>query len=135
MGNTFSEAFAEWLKRTESSSTQIYSINQLADRYLAEVLPTKAIKSQEANRNQMPWLRKSFGELSILKLIPQKIYLYVDQRSQKTKNLETGRMVGGKIAAYREIELLSHKVSWNTFKFKPNLVQEYRHAWLDHLIT
>ena len=53
LGNTFSEAFAEWLKRFDQTPSTLYTLNHLADRYVAEVLPAKAIKSQEVNNNQL----------------------------------------------------------------------------------
>jgi hypothetical protein len=46
--------------------------------------------------------------MPLLPFRPQLVYQYVDARSKKKKDPETGKVTGGKIAAHREIELLSH---------------------------
>lgn len=53
-------------------------------------------------------LRQVFGEMPLLPFKPQLIYKYVDMRSQKKVDPDTGKVTGGRIAAHREIELLSH---------------------------
>jgi integrase len=86
----------------------VKNIGDLLDRYAREVIPTKAPASQISNQNQLPKLREVFGSMPLLPFKPQLVYKYVDQRSKKRKDPITGKVTGGKIAAHREIEVLSH---------------------------
>ncbi len=85
----------------------VKTINDLLDRYAAEVIPTKKPKTRESNIIGIASLRSVFGELNVSKITPPMIYQYVDKRSVKRPN-ENGRLVGGRVAALREIEVLSH---------------------------
>lgn len=98
------QVWAERLKRYDKANT----IGQLLDRYALEVIPTKAPASQTANLQQLPILRRVFGNHPLLPFPPRLVYLYVDKRKVKKKDPKTGRTIGGEIAAHREIELLSH---------------------------
>ena len=107
LGDKLNEAYKVWadrLQRTDKANT----IGQLLDRYALEVIPTKAPASQTSNLQQLPILRRVFGAQPILPFPPRLVYQYVDKRKVKKKDPKTGRMVGGEIAAHREIELLSH---------------------------
>jgi len=101
------EAYKIWSARIEKPS-EAKTIGQLLDRYVLEVIPGKAAKSQASNRNQLKMLRRVFGNQPLLPFPPQLVYQYVDKRSVKKKDPETGKVTGGVIAAHREIELLSH---------------------------
>lgn len=79
----------------------------LAEGFLLEVVPTKAPKNQTLNAIWIKQLRKLFGDTPLLALKPQHIYKYVDLRSRKKKD-ENGRVTGGRTAALREVEILSH---------------------------
>ena len=72
-----------------------HTIGQLLDRYALEVIPTKAPKTQAGNNRALPTLRAVFGHLPLTPFKPRLVYQYVDRR-------------GAKIAAHREIEVLSH---------------------------
>lgn len=106
LGATLPEAYREWADRMESTII-VKTINDLLDRYAAEVIPTKKPKTRESNIIGIASLRSVFGELNVSKITPPMIYQYVDKRSVKRPN-ENGRLVGGRVAALREIEVLSH---------------------------
>ena len=106
LGKTLPEAYREWAARIESDIL-VKTINDLLDRYAAEVIPTKKPKTRESNIIGIPSLRAVFGELNVSEITPPMIYQYVDKRSIKKLN-DHGRLVGGRVAALREIEVLSH---------------------------
>lgn len=106
LGSTLPEAYKAWAARAERNDKS-KTIAQLLDRYALEVIPAKSPKTQASNNIALPSLRKVFGGMQIASIVPQLIYKYVDLRSQKTRN-EKGKLVGGRIAALREIEVLSH---------------------------
>lgn len=109
LGATLPEAYATWAERV-SAPERITTIAALLDRYLMEVVPTKAPKSQTENRRHIANLRPVFGGMALADLEPQHIYQYVDKRSAK-------------VAAHREIETLSHAytkaVQWGLMRAHP----------------
>ena len=107
LGDKLNEAYEVWSSRL-GEVNDVKSIGQLLDRYALEVIPTKAPASQISNQNQLPMLREVFGSQTLLPFQPKLIYQYVDKRSKKKKDPITGKVTGGRIAAHREIELLSH---------------------------
>lgn len=107
LGEKLHEAYKTWADRLGRMDTVKY-ISQLLDRYALEVIPTKAPASQASNHNQIVMLRKVFGAQPLLPFAPRLVYQYVDKRSVKKKDPVTGKVTGGRIAAHREIELLSH---------------------------
>lgn len=107
LGAKLNEAYKVWadrIGRTDHART----IADLLDRYALEVVPTKAVSSQESQRLGIAKLRSVFGHMPLLPFEPQLVYQYVDARSAKVKDPETGRTTGGRIAAHREVEILSH---------------------------
>lgn len=109
LGDKLQEASAVWSERLKADGgNSITTISQLLDRYQREVIPTKAPASQSSNLNQIVMIRKVFGEMALLPFKPQLIYKYVDARSIKKIDPDTGKLKGGRITAHREIELLSH---------------------------
>ena len=101
LGKSLSEAYRTWASRIEWES-KAENIGKLLDRYLMEVVPTKAPKNQTSNTIWIKQLKTVFGELPLNSLKPTHVYQYVDKRSVN------GHLVGGKTAAHREIEVLSH---------------------------
>lgn len=97
LGKTLSEAHRTWAKRLEIIERGS-TIGELLDRYLAEVVPQKAPKTQYDNIQQIRKVRTVFGEMPIEAITPQMIYQYSDMRKAK-------------VAAKREIEVLSHAFS------------------------
>lgn len=110
LGKQLNEASRTWADRMGSvdGDDEVRTIGDLLDRYAREVIPGKAAASQANNRNQLPSLRRVFGLMPIADLKPQMIYKYIDARSKKVVDAETGAQKGGRVIAYREIELLSH---------------------------
>lgn len=106
LGKTLPEAYRVWSSRLDAPA-EVRTIGELLDRYLLEVVPSKAPKNQTLNALWIKQLRKVFGELTLLPFPPKNVYKYVDLRSRKKKN-ENGRITGGRTAALREVEILSH---------------------------
>lgn len=94
LGKTLPEAYKVWAERI-ANPERVRTIGALLDRYLLEVVPTKAVTSQATNKYFIAALRKAFGNAPLEAIKPQHIYQYVDKRTKKT-------------SAHREIEILSH---------------------------
>lgn len=109
LGTTLSEAYKVWSDRIQAPST-ITTISDLLDRYLLEVIPTKAPKTAKENTRIVGVLRPVFGAMYLTDIEPQHIYKYFDKRSAK-------------VAAKRELEVLSHAftkaVEWGLIKAHP----------------
>ena len=106
LGKTLPEAYAVWAARINNPE-KAQTISQLLDRYLLQVVPTKAPSNQTTNIIWIKQIRAVFGNLPLNQIKPKHIYQYVDKRGQK-KTDALGKVTGGKTAAYREIEVLSH---------------------------
>ena len=106
LGKTLPDAYRTWSIRIETPVLG-KNIADLLDRYLMEVVPTKAPKNQTLNALWIKQLRTVFGEMPLDSIKPTHIYQYVDKRSVKKVNPD-GRVTGGKTASHREIEVLSH---------------------------
>lgn len=126
LGDKLNEAYQVWSQRMAAGQTgdhTVKTINDLLDRYALEVIPSKSPASQVSNRNQLPKLREVFGAMPLTPFKPQFIYRYVDERSRKKKDPKTGKATGGRIAAHREVELLSHAftkaVEWGYIERHP----------------
>jgi integrase len=107
LGKTLSEAYRVWAARVEATDKG-NTIAQLLDRYLMEVVPTKAASNQSTNALHVANLRAVFGALPLGTIKPRHVYLYVDKRSKKKTDEATGRVTGGRTIAHREVEVLSH---------------------------
>lgn len=94
LGKTLPEAYRAWAARL-SAHDKASRIAQLLDKYLLEVVPTKAPKTQTENARAIKRLREVFGALPLDGMKPRHVYAYVAKRGAKT-------------AAHREIEVLSH---------------------------
>ena len=94
LGATLPEAYRVWSARLGASDTA-RTVAQLLDRYAIDVVPKKAPRTQEDNARAVNRLRAVFGAMPISPFPPRLVYQYVDRR-------------GAKIAAHREIEVLSH---------------------------
>lgn len=106
LGKTLPESYRVWSARIDAQD-KANNIGQLLERYLIEVVPTKAPKTRTANALYVKQLTSVFGALPLGGIRPKHVYQYVDKRSQK-KTTESGRVTGGKTTAHREIEVLSH---------------------------
>ncbi len=111
LGEQLHKASQVWADRMAAGQTgdhTVKTIGDLLDRYAREVIPTKSPASQVSNQNQMSKIREVFGSMPLQPFKPQLIYQFVDARSKKKVDPQTGKVTGGKIAAHREVELLSH---------------------------
>lgn len=94
LGHSLPAAHIEYGKRA-TPAFDGKTIGSLLDRYSQEVVPLKAVATQQGNHVQIKRLRSIFGTMPLLPFSPQLVYKYVDGRKFK-------------IAAHREIEVLSH---------------------------
>jgi integrase len=124
LGATLPEAYKVWAERVGRSEAK--TVADLLDSYAAEVVPLKAAKSRTENVRHIAKLRTVLGKLRLDEVTPQLVYKYVRARSTKKTN-EKGRLVGGKTAAHREVEVLSHAftkaVEWGDIARHPFLGQ------------
>jgi integrase len=106
LGSSLPEAYSTWQQRMEHQD-DIRTVGALLDRYALEVVPTKAPTTRTGNLLAIPNLRKVFGDQPLTSITPQMVYRYVDKRSRKSVT-DGGKIIGGKVVAHREIEVLSH---------------------------
>ncbi|WP_441928322.1 tyrosine-type recombinase/integrase [Marmoricola sp. RAF53] len=97
LGATLPAAYAEWAERIKVTD-DARNIGQLLDRYTLQVIPTKAVTTQNHNRTAMKRLRAIFGAMGLNDIKPRHVYQYVDKSKAKT-------------AAHREVEVLSHALT------------------------
>lgn len=119
LGKTLAEAHRAFADRVELGEARVRTIGQLLDRYVAEVVPTKAAKTQADNQLAIRRLRAVFGEMAITAFKPQHAYRYRDLRGQKAPT-----------AANRELEVLSHAftkaVEWGLCERHPMIEGKFR---------
>ena len=103
----FAEALAKWAE-LEGSKPSGETVEQAIDRYLVEVLPLKADKTQREYSRQAGKLRTVFGRSRLDEVRPMHIAQYLDQHPHK-------------VSANREVSLLSSIYSY-----------AMRWGWSDH---
>ena len=94
LGRSLPQAYREWATRLKTGVV-VTNVGTLLDRYSLEVVPTKAIATQEGNAFGIVRLKSILGGLRLAQVTPQVVHQYFDQRQQK-------------VSAHREIEILSH---------------------------
>lgn len=109
LGKSDAEAYKVWSDRLELQRTAT-TIGDLLDRYAAQVVPTKASKTQASNRASIQRLRKVFGHMTIPALEPIHVYQYLDARADHPTS------------ANRDVEVLSHAY---TLAIRWGLVREH----------
>lgn len=124
LGSTLKDAYKVWSERLEPQ-IDVRRIEQLLDRYLLEVTPTKAKRTQVDEPRYVVQLKKRFGLMRLQALKPQNIYQYFDRRKDQTKDKD-GNLVADRKAnnqARQEIKLLSHAytkaVEWGYIERHP----------------
>jgi hypothetical protein len=96
LGGDLDVAKAEWAKLDCKPIPQKNTLlGKVFDRYEAEIIPAKKLRTQKDNLLSLTQLRKAFSEAPINAVTPQVIAQYRDKRT-------------GKVRANREISLLSH---------------------------
>jgi hypothetical protein len=125
LGTQLHEAYKIWAQRLEAQ-IDVRRIEHLLDRYLLEVTPAKAKRTQVDEPRYAAQLKKRFGHMRLEDLEPQHIYQYFDKRMDQTKDKE-GKLVAAtrnaKNQARQEIKVLSHAftkaVEWGYIKKHP----------------
>lgn len=97
LGTDLEEAKVEWarLERTKALPRAQHTMAALFDRYERDIIPGKAPRTQQDNRNELKQLRRAFESAPIDAITPQVVAQYRDARTAKTRG-------------NREIALLSH---------------------------
>lgn len=110
LGKTEAEMYAALAKLHGTGEPD--NLNALFDRYAAEIIPTKAPRTQKDNEAELGNLRRAFGHMQPGQIEMIHGYQYLDARGQTSK-----------IRANREISLLSHvlgyAVRWGYIKQNP----------------
>lgn len=92
--------------------TKIYTMNDLINRYMQEVSPTKAPRTYKDNQYEAERLRAVFKDMEPQDITPVHIYEYLDERSKKAR-----------VRANREKALLSSMfnfaIRWGVVKDNP----------------
>lgn len=107
LGRDLPEAYQVWAERIGPRRTGS-TVSKLLDEYLLRVVPHKAKATQITNQIQIAKLRQVLGNMMLPQVTAQIVHRYVDLRSQKKTDEKTGRVTGGRIAAHREVEILTH---------------------------
>ncbi len=102
LSSSYAQALAKW-SEIEGSISSGERVSEAIDRYLIEVLPRKAKKTQAEYGRQASMLREAFSEFRLDEVRPKHVAEYLDQRDAK-------------VAANREVALLStiyrHAMRW-----------------------
>jgi hypothetical protein len=125
LGGKLHEAYKVWAERINDDG-EAKTIGQLLDRYLLEVTPTKAQRTQLDEPKYVIHLKKRFGHMRLEDLEPQHVYQYFDRRMDLTKPKDETKPKPARKAknqARQEIKLLSHAytkaVEWGLVKRHP----------------
>jgi len=112
LGKTDAEAYRVWTQRLELHS-DISKYDEAFDRYLLEVIPTKADATQTYNQASIKRLRPVFGNMQIGTIKPMHVYRYRDRANQKFS----------KATVNHDIEVISHLhtklVEWGMIESNP----------------
>ena len=96
LGNDYQKAMARWAEFIQLPDTSVITtVAGLLDRYLLEVVPGKAERTQADNRQEIRFLRAFFGAMDLQSVAPATVAQYVQTRKAVTR-------------ANREVALLSH---------------------------
>lgn len=128
LGNDYVTAVAEWARLTKAAAGAVVTFKAVAERYMREVLPTKAPATREINLRELDNLHKFFADPreSIESITPVMVRQYLDwraqgavaeKRAQNAARAAEGRPLltvtgkEGQVPANREKALFSH--IWN----------------------
>ncbi len=107
---------------------RVGTLADLFDRYLVEVIPGKAPRTQKDQTAQLELLRTAFGRAKPDELMPRDVIRYRNARGQKSQ-----------VQANQELSLLSHicatAVEWEVLESNPcRDVKKFRIAPRDHYV-
>lgn len=95
LSSDYQEAMVAWAAKVGQPTHALATVGELLDRYLREVVPRKAERTQTDNRQEIRFLRTFFNKMAIRDVRPEHLVEYVGARKAKTR-------------ANREIALMSH---------------------------
>ncbi len=115
----YAQAMVAWASKIDTPSQAATTVGQLLDRYLLEVVPTKAERTQKDNRQEIRFLRAFFGEMDITSVKTSHVVEYVRTRQAKTRG-------------NREVALLSHTfnkaIMWDLAESNPCAISGVRNS-------
>lgn len=94
LDNDYLKAMARWAELIQLPE-RAETVGDLLDRYIREVMPHKAPRTQKDNLGEVRYLRSFFGAMGLGAVEPKHVAQYRDSRSAKTRG-------------NREVALLSH---------------------------
>jgi len=110
LSDNYSDALKLWAEREGAPGKQGSTVNHMVDRYVLEILPTLAVKTQAERNRQRKRIKAVFGAMLLKDIEPHHIAAYLDQRVSK-------------VAANREITFLSsmfaYAMRWSWCRFNP----------------
>ena len=119
LGKTLAEARSAFNGRMLRAEGAIKTFGELFDRYLFEVMPTKAIRTQTGDIRQLKRLREMIGTNDVKDWKSVHAYQLRDAIAQKS----TKGSKGGKITANRLMALLKHSltkaIEWGVIEDHP----------------
>ncbi len=127
LGTDLVEAKRKWAElECKPAPADTGLMRTVFDRYMRDVVPTKAARTQANNILEIKPLRKVFDNAPIDAITPQHIAQYRDARKTKARTLKDGTVLPARpapVAANRELALFSH--IWNKarewgYTAKPN---------------
>jgi integrase len=112
LGKIFVEAMRIYWAKFVKQNHKIYTMNDLFERYMAEVSTKKSANTYKANIREVVYLRVFFGKMYPEDITPVDVYTYLDERGKTAK-----------VSANREKALLSHcfsmAIRWGVVKDNP----------------
>ncbi|TVO75098.1 integrase [Sedimenticola selenatireducens] len=122
LGKSEAEAYKTWSKRLNAVDSDLSTMTKLMDRYLLEVIPSKAPKTQTSNRTSIGRLRPIFGPMQPDGIKPRHYNAYKHEALKKY----------GKTSVNHDLEVLSHlitmAVEWGAIDRNPLLGQVKKHS-------
>lgn len=111
LGKTTAEAYRTWYERVgwDSDTQPLTTVNDMFERYLVEILPEKADKTQRQYREGIKRLRGVFGDMFPESIEPKDMYRYMDGRPPVTANRDKAVMSA----------VLSKAVRWGMIRRNP----------------
>lgn len=111
LGRDLNEAKRKWAElECQPAPVETGIMRVVFDRYAAEVIPTKALKTQAGNLLELARLRSVFDTAPIDAITPQHIAQYRDSRMTRARMLKDGTVIPARratVAANRELALFS----------------------------
>lgn len=113
LGPDYILALQEWALLEQTGPIVSPTFNDAADRYLVDIIPTKANRTQDDNLKELPNLREFFGDGELTEIRPLNVRQFLKWRTEKArlwmkKNGMSITNTSGQVRANREKALFSH---------------------------